>query len=168
MRDRYSIAEALAILGLTSDATPAAVRRAFRTRALQHHPDRNPGDPAAPERFRAVSDAYNVLLARGTHVEPEPDPFEIFRRPPQPEIHHPGASSRRPLHYPTPEEIRNLDKPRTFEPLKWLTWLCVTLLVGTIALSLFAEHNHISFSEPAGSWVPRFLRATSRPPHALH
>ena len=49
------------VLGLPTDATPADVRRAYRRLALRHHPDRNPGDPAATEAFLAVQGAYQAL-----------------------------------------------------------------------------------------------------------
>ncbi len=50
-----------AILHITQDADQDAVKRAYRERALEHHPDRNPGDTTAEERFRAVSEAYETL-----------------------------------------------------------------------------------------------------------
>ncbi|APW42950.1 DnaJ domain-containing protein [Rhodoferax saidenbachensis] len=47
-------------LGLRSDATLADIKKAFRQKAAQYHPDRN--DAAdAPARFRAVQEAYDVL-----------------------------------------------------------------------------------------------------------
>jgi molecular chaperone DnaJ len=49
------------ILGIRRDAKPAEVRRAYQKLARLLHPDVNPGDPAADERFRAVSQAFEVL-----------------------------------------------------------------------------------------------------------
>lgn len=49
------------ILGIDRNSTPAQIRRAYRKLALRHHPDKNPGDPTAAERFREICDAYNVL-----------------------------------------------------------------------------------------------------------
>src|SRR5690606_32510045 len=37
------------------------IRRAFRKLAAKHHPDRNPGDPSAEERFKEINEAYTVL-----------------------------------------------------------------------------------------------------------
>ena len=51
-----------AILGLGPDATEDEIRRTYRRLALQWHPDRNPGDPRAEERFKEVSEAYAVLI----------------------------------------------------------------------------------------------------------
>jgi hypothetical protein len=43
------------------DASPEAIRRAFRNQAKQTHPDRNPNDPTAARRFQKVQNAYAVL-----------------------------------------------------------------------------------------------------------
>jgi len=48
-------------LGVAKDATDADLKKAFRQLAMKHHPDRNPGDPAAEERFKAINEAYAVL-----------------------------------------------------------------------------------------------------------
>jgi curved DNA-binding protein CbpA len=49
-------------LGVGREASPEEIKRAFRQLALQCHPDRNPGDPRAEERFKEVSEAYGVLI----------------------------------------------------------------------------------------------------------
>jgi molecular chaperone DnaJ len=48
-------------LGVGRDASASEIKAAYRKLALQHHPDRNPGDHAAEERFKEVSLAYAVL-----------------------------------------------------------------------------------------------------------
>jgi len=50
-----------AILGVEPDASPEEIRRAYRRLARQYHPDVNNGDPEAEERFKAISQAYQVL-----------------------------------------------------------------------------------------------------------
>jgi DnaJ-class molecular chaperone len=49
------------ILGVKRDASQDDIRRAYRKLAKQHHPDLNPGNKAAEERFKAVSGANDLL-----------------------------------------------------------------------------------------------------------
>lgn len=48
-------------LGVASDATEKEIKSAYRKLASELHPDKNPDNPAAAERFKAVSEAYSVL-----------------------------------------------------------------------------------------------------------
>jgi molecular chaperone DnaJ len=48
-------------LGISSDASDADIKKAYRKLARQLHPDANPGNSAAETRFKAVSEAYGVL-----------------------------------------------------------------------------------------------------------
>lgn len=49
------------ILGVSKDATEEEIKRAYRRLALKYHPDRNPGDKEAEEKFKEISEAYEVL-----------------------------------------------------------------------------------------------------------
>ena len=49
------------VLGVERTADEAAIRAAYRTLARKHHPDVNPNDPSAEERFKEVNEAYEVL-----------------------------------------------------------------------------------------------------------
>src|SRR5690606_8516350 len=49
------------VLDVAEDASQDDVRRAFRRLAAKHHPDRNPGDAGAEERFKEINAAYTVL-----------------------------------------------------------------------------------------------------------
>ena len=86
------------ILGVSRDATPDQLKKAYRKKAIKYHPDKNPDDKAAEEKFKEASEAYEVLNdpqkrqtydqlghegytrrgqmggGGGTHV----DPFDIF------------------------------------------------------------------------------------------
>jgi molecular chaperone DnaJ len=54
-RDYYEV------LGVARDATPDDLKKAYRTFALKYHPDRNPGNVEAEEKFKEISEAYEVL-----------------------------------------------------------------------------------------------------------
>jgi len=49
------------LLGVPREADDRALKKAYRKQAMQYHPDRNQGDAAAEERFKAISEAYGVL-----------------------------------------------------------------------------------------------------------
>ncbi|MDW8308613.1 MAG: molecular chaperone DnaJ [Verrucomicrobiales bacterium] len=54
-RDYYEV------LGVPRDADAEAIKKAYRKLALQYHPDRNPGDKTAEEKFKELAEAYEVL-----------------------------------------------------------------------------------------------------------
>jgi len=89
-RDYYEV------LGITRNATPEDVKRSYRKLAVKFHPDKNPGDPHAEEKFKELGEAYDVLMDadkraaydRFGHAAFEQgggfrggfhDPFDIFR-----------------------------------------------------------------------------------------
>src|SRR5690348_2118400 len=89
-RDYYEV------LGVEKNAEPEEIKKIYRKLALKYHPDKNPDDKAAEEKFKELGEAYEVLcdpqkraaydqyghaafdrragFGRGFH-----DPFEIFR-----------------------------------------------------------------------------------------
>ncbi len=54
-RDYYEI------LGVHKNASETEIKKAFRKLAIQHHPDKNPGDKEAEEKFKEATEAYEVL-----------------------------------------------------------------------------------------------------------
>ena len=54
-RDHYEV------LGVHREASPEEIKSCFKKLAAQYHPDRNPGDPLAHERFKEINLAYQVL-----------------------------------------------------------------------------------------------------------
>ncbi|WP_026751433.1 molecular chaperone DnaJ [Sediminibacterium sp. C3] len=49
------------ILGVSKSATADEIKKAYRKVAMQYHPDRNPGDKAAEEKFKEAAEAYEIL-----------------------------------------------------------------------------------------------------------
>lgn len=54
-RDYYEV------LGVSKDATKDEIKKAYRKLAMKYHPDRNPGDKEAEEKFKEAAEAYGVL-----------------------------------------------------------------------------------------------------------
>ncbi len=49
------------ILNISKDASEEEIKKSYRKIAMQHHPDRNPGNKEAEEKFKIASEAYEVL-----------------------------------------------------------------------------------------------------------
>jgi len=68
-RDYYEV------LGVTKSASADEIKKAYRKVAMQYHPDRNPGDAAAEEKFKEAAEAYEVLSDQDKKAQ-----YDRFRR----------------------------------------------------------------------------------------
>ncbi|CAN8100846.1 unnamed protein product [Discula destructiva] len=79
------------VLGVKPAATDLEIKKAYRKMAMVHHPDKNPDDPSAHEKFQAIGEAYQVLSDKDLrsaydkfgkdHAKPQEgfaDPAEFF------------------------------------------------------------------------------------------
>ena len=88
MKDFYQI------LGVSRDASDSEIKKAYRKLAVQYHPDKNPGNQEAEERFKEISAAFDILkdpdkrakydqfghdAFRGGSAAGGVDPFDLFR-----------------------------------------------------------------------------------------
>ncbi|AFY49175.1 DnaJ-class molecular chaperone with C-terminal Zn finger domain [Nostoc sp. PCC 7524] len=113
------------LLGLRSGASFTDIKASYRRLAQQYHPDINPGDKKAKDKFIALTEAYRFLL---TVVPPE----ETAQRPqqsPTPTSSHQETQAARPK--TAPKATVTTEKPPTSQPpniaeieqrLKWKTY----------------------------------------------
>jgi molecular chaperone DnaJ len=82
------------VLGVNRDASDSDIKKAYRKLAIQYHPDKNPGDKEAEEKFKEISAAFDVLkdpekrakydqfghdAFRGGYSSGGVDPFDLFK-----------------------------------------------------------------------------------------
>lgn len=82
------------VLGVNRDASDSEIKKAYRKLAVKFHPDKNPGDNEAEEKFKEISAAFDILkdpekrskydqfghdAFRGGHPSGGVDPFDLFK-----------------------------------------------------------------------------------------
>lgn len=69
------------VLGISHDASPEEIKKAYRRKAKEYHPDLHPNDPAAARKMNEVNEAYDMLTnpekyaARRAQQERQSDPY---------------------------------------------------------------------------------------------
>ncbi|WP_375433869.1 J domain-containing protein [uncultured Hymenobacter sp.] len=142
------------VLGVSEQATPDDIRRAYRRLALLTHPDRTP-DPAAHQRFLAVNEAYEALSepnrryfydtqlreirnrVRPMHSVPSSFAARTHRRPPPPPIWRRRSYVPKRLNFPVYAR-----KAKRWG--KWLAVLPVLILLDFFMLRHYATATFIS------------------------
>ena len=56
------VTDPYAVLGVSRDASADEIKSAYRGLARKYHPDVNPDDPTAEEKFKEVGEAYSILF----------------------------------------------------------------------------------------------------------
>ena len=92
------------VLGIKASATQEEVKRAYRKAVFRYHPDRNPGDNEAADKFKEVLDAYEVLSdlsrrAKYDQARPAQTESEAEEEPAQEDSPQFGADSGNGFHF---------------------------------------------------------------------
>lgn len=101
-------------LGIAPGATEEEISKAYSRKAMECHPDRNPGDPDAVNRFRAVQEAYEALIRtkpiiiHRDYTSPPQDPNNWTKDAPPPTHDIWGD----PINGERPPPKREIPKPR--------------------------------------------------------
>lgn len=104
-RDYYDI------LGVGRNASDAEIKKAYRRAALKHHPDRNPGNPQAAERFREAALAYEVLSEPETRQQ-----YDQYGADFEKKQHAPGYAGPTP---PPPHQAPDSIMEEVYIQLAW-------------------------------------------------
>ncbi len=124
-------------LGISEDASPEEIKQAFKKLAVKYHPDKNPGDHTAEERFKGVNEAYQVLS----------NPYEKARY--DLKLKYGGATYEEDLgHYRAPNyRPRNYAEPTIDYRQNWIATAYAfgfTLVVAMIIMT--------------GVWISNFIK----------
>ena len=152
-----AMADYYARLGIERDADEKAIKGAYRKLALKYHPDRNPGDREAEERFKEINEAYAILSdpqkrdrydrfgsADAAGVQFSGDIFDIFASV------FGGAMGRRPTQRGTPGEDLEVELEVTLEQAR--DGASVPVEVDRLTV---CDHCHGERAEPGGKGKQR-------------
>ena len=64
-----NLSKAYQILGVTSTTSEADIKKAYKKLAMKYHPDRNQSDSGAEEKFKEISEAYDIIQNKDKHQE---------------------------------------------------------------------------------------------------
>jgi curved DNA-binding protein CbpA len=81
------------VLGVSRDASPEQIKKQYRKLSKKHHPDKNPGDAAAEERFKKISEAHAHLMDQDKRSAYDK---ELFPPSPAPDFSNPNLPAQQP------------------------------------------------------------------------
>jgi curved DNA-binding protein CbpA len=125
------------VLGVDLLASNEEIKRAYRELAKKYHPDRNPGDEEAEEKFKEINEAYNVLINPDERAKHDVELRYVIQTPrPQPQEEYYQSYT-----------YTGTKPPRSQEELKKLTnkmiiiFLCIMMIA---AIVFFVEWQYLS------------------------
>ncbi len=99
------------ILGLSSQATDAELKIAYKRLAMQYHPDRNPNNPQAEEIFKKINEAYHILINPDTRYAYDfYKKIHVFSTPPPTPVYEPYINGYDPANFLSPTQRKNLTR----------------------------------------------------------
>ncbi|MDF1521244.1 MAG: molecular chaperone DnaJ [Trueperaceae bacterium] len=140
------------LLGVARDADDGVIKSAYRKLALKYHPDRNPDDASAEERFKEINEAYAVLSDREKRARYDRygsadesaqftgDIFDVFAS-----VFGGGMGARRPVQRGTPGEDLEVELEVTLEQARSGATVPVEVERRTVC-----PHCHGERAEPGG------------------
>lgn len=125
MKDYYYI------LGIKENATNREIKKAYRKLSMKYHPDKNPGDKFFEERFKAIEEAYGVLIDK-TSKSRYDSQYKKGN----------GEESRPAYNFPPFIEIFSVDtKSIEYNKAIELTWKCLN--ANIVSIEPFGEVDYI-------------------------
>ena len=68
------------VLGIERNASEDQIKKAYRKLAMKYHPDRNPGDKEAEEKFKEATESYEILSNPELHQRYDQFGWDAFER----------------------------------------------------------------------------------------
>lgn len=119
-----------ALLGVSSTATQEEIKLAYRKLAKRFHPDRNPGDKQNEERFKEISEAYNVLSDEENRKKYDLK-FHYTSNSRSEKKYNPGTTQREQPKFRVKKE-----RPPTAAEKRATRWIFGTVIVFVITITV--------------------------------
>jgi curved DNA-binding protein CbpA len=116
------------ILGVRSTASTAEIKTAYKKLAKAYHPDKNPGNPAAEEKFKLINEAYHILTDANKRARFDYQFENLASKPPRKDYSREARSNPRQYRKPQEQPYYKIDK--TYFKTQGLTVLVFIAIAG--------------------------------------